>query len=100
MISFATAADGKLAVSLLETEVEDAYPPGDVSKTVKKCFRRAQTSIGAAILSTIAGMFLSALAVQGYKSFLPYIALVLSVVAVWRLLATICSLEIRHDRQQ
>ena len=100
MISFAELADGKLAVSLLETEVEDAYPPGDASKTVKKCFRRAQLSIGAAILSTIAGMFLSALAVQGYKSFLPYAILLLSAAATWRLLATTRSLETRHARQQ
>lgn len=96
LLSFVAAWGGKTVLALVEKESEDACLESYASNSVEKYLQRAKASIGAAVVSAVAGMTLSALAVQGYKSFLPYLVLVFSAAATWRLLSTARLLKTKH----
>lgn len=91
--SFASALDAKLAAALWDQENEDngcSSPRG---------LKRARTSIQVSVGTMVVGIVLSALAVQGYKSYLPYTLLVFSAAAIWRLMSTVCSSRSEHARR-
>ena len=96
VVSSAAALEAKVHCTLLEKQLEDDIL---VNESHVRLYKQAQATLAVSLVCMVVGMVLSASAIQGYRSFLPYAVLGLSAVAVWRLLSTARLLGSEHARQ-